>query len=47
MLAGDAAQPAAQLLLLAGGLPPREALGGAVLANDMAGPPLRHPEPLP
>jgi hypothetical protein len=47
MLAGDAAQPAAQLLLLAPGRPPREALGGAVLPNDVAGPPLRHPEPLP
>jgi hypothetical protein len=40
MLAGDAAQPAAQLLLLARGRPPREALGGAVLPNEVAGPPL-------
>src|SRR6185436_13863927 len=47
MLPGDRAQSPAQLLLLAGGRPPRQPLGRAVLPHDAAGPPLGYPEPLP
>jgi hypothetical protein len=47
MRPGDRTQPPAQLLLLARGRPVDQALGGSVLPDDAAGPPLGHPEPLP